>query len=628
MKKNNAIFFFLSLGFAFSVFVLFQRIELEKTLSAVETAVDFSDIRHLAEISGKSAAQILPELKDVGITTVGIEESTVRELNDRGQIILADGREVNKWKYIFNRSPVFLESQQIANKSGYTYIFTENPSLGVMIKNALLLKLPGVSVIGTYTGRYYLVIALADKLAVENVGLGFWEEEVKAVKSAGFNYVLRPKHDPLVSDAWIDTLFDAFAGDKHLTGILPSGGRIPGSAEKLAEKAEQLNIPFGTVEFAAIAGADETASILGKTFLCFSPQGKNASTKISASLRSVRERNVQLIYTHPAEETYSEFLSYAGAIKRGLDDNSFRSGKFSALPLWNGGFYAFLFISLAVLAGALWLLSVVANTSRQFEIAYVVIAMACSVFFSAYTPWRLFIAFLATVIFPVLAISKTWQKPPLAPLAGALWLFLKVSFISILGGIFVSAILSSTDFMLKINSFRGVKLSLLLPPAFAFVILYGREKSYFSTSLNRLWHKRLELQHLFFGIGIAAALILMLLRSSNKMSFVLPFEMEVREVLEKFFFARPRFKEFALGHPLMIMGFYFYSQASKTKKIHFRPLIILGLIGQVSIINTFAHIHSPIGICLFRTFNGLALGALAGAGLIVLNSFFKFIDYK
>ncbi|PKM99853.1 MAG: hypothetical protein CVU78_04170 [Elusimicrobia bacterium HGW-Elusimicrobia-2] len=628
MRKNNVIFFFLSLGFAFSIFVLSRRIALEKTLNTIETAVDFADIRRLAGISGKSAAEIMPELKDVGITSVGVEESTVRELNDRGLVILADGREVNKWKYIFNRSPDFLESQQIANKADYTYIFTENPSLGMMIKTALLIKLPGVSVVGTYTGRYYLVIARADKLTVENIGLGFWEEEVSAVKAAGFNYILRPSHDPLVTDAWIETLFDKYAGDEKLTGILPSGNRIPGAAEKLAEEAGKLNMAFGTVEFAQIAGAMETAAKLGKTFLCFSPKGENASVKIKACLRSLRERNVQLIYIHPAEETYSEFLAYAGAIKRGLSENSFRSGKFTALPLWDGDSYSFLLISLATLAGALWLLSIIANTGRQFEIAYVVIALACSIFFSASTSWRLFIAFLATVTFPVLAISKTWAKPELPPLTGALWLFLKVSFISLLGGIFVSAILSSTDFMVKINTFRGVKLSLILPPALAFVILYGRERSYFSTSLSRLWHKRLEVRHLFFGIGIAVFLLLMILRSSNKMSFVLPFEMEVREALEKFFFARPRFKEFAVGHPLMIMGFYFYAKAPKIKKIHFRPLIILGLIGQVSIINTFAHIHSPIGICLFRTVNGIALGALLGALLIAADGFFKFIDHK
>ncbi|MBU4134487.1 hypothetical protein KKH42_04090, partial [bacterium] len=147
MKKNNVIFFFLSLGFAFSVFMLSKKIELEKTLKTIETAVDFSDIRQLAGISGKSINEIMSDIKDVGVTTIGIEESTIRELSDRGLIILADGREVDKWKYIFNRAPSFLESRQIVNKSEYTYVFTENPSLGMMIKNALLLKLPKVSVI-------------------------------------------------------------------------------------------------------------------------------------------------------------------------------------------------------------------------------------------------------------------------------------------------------------------------------------------------------------------------------------------------------------------------------------------------------------------------------------------------
>lgn len=628
MSRKNLIFFLISLGFIFSIQTLSNKIALEKTLRTIEIACDFNDVRYLADISGKSQIEVLQDLKKVGITTLGLTEPTVKELADRGIVILADGSEIEKWQYVFKRRPRFLESRQIVNKAGYIYLFTENPSQGKLIKDSLAEKLPGSKVIGTYTGKYYLVIAESAKFSVSNIHLGFWEEEISTLKSEGFNYILRPASDPFVTEKWLARILTPFSGDPALTGLLPYGTKLPGNPDEFAAIIKQLDIPLGTIEFAKIDGAKPVIDQLKKTFLCFSPKGRNDSGKINACLRSVKERNVQLLYIHPGDESYPEFLAFSGSIKRRLEEAGLKVAKFAALPLWSGNAYSYIFIGLAVFAAVYWLLSIIFTINRQFEIAYVVISLMGTIFFSGYTSFRLLIAFLATVTFPVLAISKTWKKPSGPAMSAAIWLFLKVTLLSSIGAIFVAAILSSTDFMLKINSFRGVKLSLLSPILIAFLVLYGREKSYFSTSLNRLWHKRLEIRHLIAGIALTTGLVLMILRSSNHLSFLLPFEMEIRNLLEKIFFARPRFKEFLFGHPMMILGFYFYMLSSQPKKIQFRPFIILGLVGQVSLINTFAHIHSPLAICLFRTLNGIGLGIIAGICLISANKLLKLISPK
>jgi len=618
MPRKNIVYGFIALGFVFSMLAISKKISLENTLKNVEVACDLGDVRRLADLSGKSIETVLAELKEAGITTIGISEQTIKNFEADGLLTVTDGREIEKNKYLFNRPPRFLESRQIKNRPEFIYVFTKNPSLGSFIKKALLKKLPEKAVSGIYTGRHYLVIATAKIKTAALIYLGFWEEEIETVKRAGLRFILRPVDGPLVDEAWIKTLFTEWKEDGKLSGVIVNGTKIPGKPETLAEVLKELKIPFGKVEFSKVAGVNKIARAGGKIFLCFSPPGANDNIKINAILRSAKERNIQLVYLHPNNESYTDFLSFAGSVKRILSENSFKAEKFIPLPEWAGNYYAFILIGFAIFMTTLFLLSIIYELSSQFKIAYVIVAVFSTIFFVKLTFFRIFLAFLATITFPVLAISKTWKRHALPPMLQAIHLFINVSLVTCIGALFVTGILSSTNFMLKIDIFRGVKLSLALPIVIAFVLLYGRERSYFSTSLHRLWHKRLELRHLFAGITIGVLFVLIILRSSNRISFMLPFEQSIRNLLEKLFFARPRFKEFLLGHPLMLLGLYLYPLASQAKKIKFRPFIILGLIGQVSIINTFAHIHSPITICLFRTFNGLILGILSGIILISL----------
>ena len=82
---------------------------------------------------------------------------------------------------------------------------------------------------------------------------------------------------------------------------------------------------------------------------------------------------------------------------------------------------------------------------------------------------------------------------------------------------------------------------------------------------------------------------------------------------------RPRFKEFALGHPLMLLGLWLQAMNFKLQKggrYDGRPWMVLGMVGQVSIVNTFCHLHSPLSLAFFRTFNGVILGLFIGFILI------------
>ena len=47
-------------------------------------------------------------------------------------------------------------------------------------------------------------------------------------------------------------------------------------------------------------------------------------------------------------------------------------------------------------------------------------------------------------------------------------------------------------------------------------------------------------------------------------------------------------------------------------------MVMVGLIGQISLINTYAHLHTPLMVSILRTANGLWIGILIGVIAILL----------
>ncbi|MDI6828546.1 MAG: DUF5693 family protein, partial [Armatimonadota bacterium] len=74
-------------------------------------------------------------------------------------------------------------------------------------------------------------------------------------------------------------------------------------------------------------------------------------------------------------------------------------------------------------------------------------------------------------------------------------------------------------------------------------------------------------------------------------------------------FVRPRTKEFLIGHPAMFLGI---TSLLSRRRAWGLPLIALGTLGQVSMLNTFCHIHTPLVLSAIRTLNGLVLGLALG----------------
>lgn len=183
-------------------------------------------------------------------------------------------------------------------------------------------------------------------------------------------------------------------------------------------------------------------------------------------------------------------------------------------------------------------------------------------------------------------------------------LWLAVSLGSIGAGLAIGALLSDTAHFLKVAEFRGVKIALITPSllVIATELLSGPRASALRAELRRgAWVVPL--------LGLAV-LFLVLERSGNlPLIAVARWEEALREHLENLFIARPRFKEFLIGHPAL---FLWRAPTMAQSKLLSLSLLALGALGQASIINTFAHLHTPLALSLWRTLNGLILGAVVG----------------
>jgi hypothetical protein len=103
----------------------------------------------------------------------------------------------------------------------------------------------------------------------------------------------------------------------------------------------------------------------------------------------------------------------------------------------------------------------------------------------------------------------------------------------------------------------------------------------------------------FFAVGFAG---LLAIRSGNASFDWMTPDQGFRQWLENVLVIRPRTKEFLFGQPLLLIGLY-------TRR-HW--IILLGMVGQVSIINTFFHVHTPLIMSLMRTLQGIWIGAVIG----------------
>ena len=246
-------------------------------------------------------------------------------------------------------------------------------------------------------------------------------------------------------------------------------------------------------------------------------------------------------------------------------------------------------------------------------------------------------AFAAAVIFPCMAtlfivrqskefadtLDRSERLPKIIGL-GVITLVCSVV-IALLGGIMTAAPISSINYMLEIDIFRGVKVAQLLPLVFfvaAYLAYYGfgKSKKYPGKleyhDLKEMMNTGIKVWMIVLGVVLLGVGYYYISRTGNDSSFqVSSVEMLFRNRLEDILIARPRSKEFLFAFPSVMLLAYTSIRGFKLWPILFG---LASVIGITSVNNTFMHIRSPLYLGFVRTGYSLLFGILVGVvGVLV-----------
>lgn len=312
-------------------------------------------------------------------------------------------------------------------------------------------------------------------------------------------------------------------------------------------------------------------------------------------LRAVKERNIRVVYMRPfrtTSDSWERSLKLVTDLQARLEGAGFQIASAEPFAMWQPNRVWTSLVAVGIWAAAILYGGQLFPRFTKLFVVGGILGWLGSVFllFSKPILAQQILALGAAVIFPCLALEFVWGNKPWQRYLGA-------AGVSLLGALFVVGTLTGSEFLVKLEGFRGVKFMHVLPIALVFFTLVRPLKPWLD--------KDIPIRYLLFAGFAGLAGVLYILRTGNFGLPVLGFEIKAREFLENFLVVRPRTKEFLLGHPAL----YLSLQSKNYKKSWLLPIAV---IGQISLVNTFTHTHTLLKISLLRTFYGLLFGYIIG----------------
>jgi hypothetical protein len=645
----------LVLGLAASGRIAWERHRVESAYRAVEIAVDSEDWRILAVREGQDGAAFWQQLRRMGAGSVAVYDSTLGRLADAGLVAYLDGATLLAQART-GRLGSALQPLAAGADPRVVYVLPASAEVASLIHSGFATALgpDRVERVRDAPPVYRVRGRLRD---VEETGLGFLPSAVAAWEEAGFRVILRPRNARGMTAEGLQERvrgYEAFGRGRTFIFDLAEVLGFEYLVNEAAGSLRAIDGVYGRPEILTAArrmrGEEAMARLMrpdAVRVFSIAPEELHRiemPQAIDRYIRGARERNLRLLYVRPFLSTpggvnaVEHNLAYLGGIVSGVRDAGFALGVARPLPapaIPRGLLYGSV---LAAVVAVVWLAVLLAGAAgvrvpvwspSVLTAAGVLAAAALSA--AGYGEWmRKLSALGAAIAFPTLAVfygvrglwsgnrSPGTARGLLGTSVIRLW---AVSAGSALGGLVVGALLAEWSFMLAFDVFLGVKIAIALPIAVVGVLWAlesDREAPGGSRGLvNRareVLDQPLTLRVVVVGVLVGGMTLLLLLRTGNIGVPVLEVEERLREALERALVARPRTKEYLLGHPALMLGLAAGLAGSPRWAI---PLILVGTIGQVGLVNSFAHAHTPLLYTVWRTFNALALGTALGAALLV-----------
>ncbi|MGI6066838.1 MAG: DUF5693 family protein [Bacillota bacterium] len=626
----------ITVGVLLSFYLAWERHQVEQANKRVEVSVDWNQVELLAQQEDVEAADVLDKLKGA-VTGVVFKEETIQELAASGDVVLKKGTEL-LWDLEIGQGSVQLPVENGAAQevhADWTYLIFHDPDIMARVSENLAVKHQGEKKIVAYhlqsSGGTLPVLGTSLKeKEIINTGVGFDEKGLELAVDQGFNILPQIRSWKDVDEESLNLVFNrleklpvsvVFFNDQNLPGIGLPAKKQEAALQGLAEGISRLSVPTVMVEFFPQKGLQTVAQHLEKNIVRLHSIPESEMLSISQSRAvdrftlAVTDRNIRvLLVRFFPNMNLADNALYLAEIHDSLEREGFSFGAPETLGSLPFSRFFTAALGLAVAAGGVLLFNVLGYTRLGIVVGLLGFLSCLGLLFIGQVSLaRKVLALVSVLVFPTLSVTLHLKTQP-AGVWRALWLFVRTTALSLVGAVLMVGLLADKTFMYTLDRFVGVKLAHVLPLLLIMLIfVFIREKQHNPLrKIIRVLDHPVTVKYLVLLGIMGIVLLIYVMRTGNENAAVPAWELMIRSKLEYLLSVRPRTKEFLIGHPLMILMF-FLGYRDK-----YLPLLLIGVIGQVSVVNTFAHIHTPLVISLIRTFNGMWLGAVLGVILIAL----------
>ncbi len=678
-RYNPVLVAVILVGLVCALWVNWNRHAIEQRNNSVEMAMEYKDLRKLAALEGVPEEVVLKKFQEAGINSLMVFDTSLERLGKIGAIKLVTGKELRQAKVLGNDTGVFSNVKDV--KENAVYIAEGNDATafeeawedlriryGAERARIISSNPPIIEALGSTD--LLPINAVREPVGILQAPLGLSSSEMRKVASLGFNVIVRPQNFVNVTEEKIDSIFNRIAkSGVEVNAYMPAGpeavgypNKIDYMAKKLADRKLIMQEHYTQLQFAKVEGLVPLAEALNykavRTYVIDSLEQKKIS--VGEGLRrwalTDEERNVRVNYIRPyflsqnGQDLLTMNLQYVKDITANVKARGFKIGEAGlfeaeASTIKNGytGPYfpnkiAFVIIGAAVLAGAvIYLAQLVELTNSKQVILWGVMTavMAAILFAGRGLVMRQALAFGAAVFFPVLSMNvilDIWDKAKassvsaLKVILNSTWQLALAVLMSLVGGMYLAAILADSRFLLEIDIYRGVKLTFIMPLVLM-TILYvkrydmlgvmGTGMKVAVSRVNDLLNKPITFKHVALLGVLGIILLYFVARSGHSAGVpVAAIEVKMRLFLEQLMYARPRQKEFMIGHPAFFLAAYAaYYNAPRLMQY---ALTCGAVIGQASLVQTFCHMRTPVFMSTVRAIDGYAMGAVIGIILVTV----------
>lgn len=630
----------IALAIMSSAVIAVQRSGDDSRYLSVEICAEFeSAAAHSERLGYESIESYLFALRESGVVSVAIGETSLSDIvSERGSTVFT-GFELQDRDVL---TPILLPPIRALIDSGEI----RSESLYVVPGDGELVSLLGLwfssSSLRPITVELHAeagqsVVAIAgDPSDISECRFGLRASQVRLALDAGLRVVPRLTNSRSASLEAVDSGLMPLASIRELSPVIFSGTEVLGHPDCLAHtsaRMREIDVVPAIIEFHVQQGDRALASLLDYEIVrvhSITPgeyRGLSGQDMLDRLLRAVSERNVRLLYLRPhliesqlAEGTALDFIS---SLRYRLENAGFVTGPARAYPNPHPGLLKILLPAMTAGVVALGLLVVdyvypmrpVAQVITTALAAVIVAIVALADPLLA----RLLLALSAAVAVPAVAVLAAVSRvgdlseegrvhPAVSSLRGWMTAYL----IAVAGGLVVAGVLSDRSFFVKVTQFLGVKVSHTVPFAVGGGLLwwyrYGKEyvagHIQVSRDVKQVFLSPLRLWHVAAAVVILGGFTVYLARTGNTFFIDVPvLDQRLRETFEAFLPVRPRTKEVFVGHPALVASLYAYAR-SRGRCSYALFGVLVGMVGLISVVNTFAHLHTPIVLTLLRVLLG------------------------